>query len=295
MVLKLDSGVVQVWRDPFSLQFGVEPVRTVLREVSNAEERMIAALNTGVSRSGLAMIATDAGAGEREVAGLLKRLDRLLVRPKPPASEGRVAIVGQGPTVDQLATMLTIAGARVTAGTSVPEDDCEFGVTIGHYVLDPESYGHWLRRDVPHFAVTFGDAAITVGPLVEPGVTACLYCLEHYRRDADASWAAIASQLWGRSSESETPIASTDVAARIARAVLLRLGGTLPKAAISLSLDAHTGETTSRTWLPHPDCGCIGMAIPSNGSGPASAAPREIGSVRGRVRPRTPAVASGRE
>lgn len=258
MVLRLDPAVAMVWRDPFSLQFGVEPVRTILRELSSIQERMIAALASGVSRSGLSMIAVAAGGGEADVTGLLKRLDSLLLNTDAPeaAPERHVAIVGSGPTVEQVATALAIAGVHVIVGTSVPDSDCDLGVTIGHYVLDPESYGYWLRRDLPHLPVAFGDDSVTVGPLVEPGVTACLYCLEYYRRDADRSWAAIASQLWGRRGEAETPLAVMEVAARVTRSVLRRLDGAIPSVATSVRIDIATGKAVSRTWLPHPECGC---------------------------------------
>jgi bacteriocin biosynthesis cyclodehydratase domain-containing protein len=266
MVLRLDPAIAMIWRDPFSLQFGVEPARLVLREVSSAQERMIAALASGVSRSGLSMIATASGAEETDAAELLKRLDPLIESAPPAAPERTVAIVGRGPTVEQIATALAVAGVHVIASTSVPHSDCDLGVTVGHYVLDPESYGYWLRRDVPHLPVAFGDDSATVGPLVEPGVTACLYCIEYYRRDADRSWAAIASQLWGRRGGAETPLAVMEVAARVSRAVLRRLDGVAPTVATSVRIDVATGDTVARTWLPHPECGCIGMSAISDAS-----------------------------
>jgi bacteriocin biosynthesis cyclodehydratase domain-containing protein len=259
MVLKLDSRTAVVWRDPFSLQFGVEPVRVILREVSTAEERMIAALATGVSRSGLTMIATSSGVGEREIASLLERLDGLLLAPTETTPQRCVAIVGRGPTVDRIADAVAVAGVAVMVGDSLPDSPCDLGVAVGHHVLDPESYGFWLRRDLPHLPVIFGEESVTVGPLVEPGTTACLYCLEHYRRDADASWSAIASQLWGRRARSETPLVSIEVAARVARLVLRRLDGAVAPAATSVRIDVETGEAVPRVWMPHPQCGCIGL------------------------------------
>jgi bacteriocin biosynthesis cyclodehydratase domain-containing protein len=292
MVVKLDSGVAVVWRDPFSLQFGVDPVRTVLREVSNAEERMIAAMSVGVSRSGLDMIAHSSGAGEREVSSLLKRLAGVLVAPLDGVARRRVAIVGRGATVDRVADALAIAGVDVVVGDRVPEERCDLGLAIGHYVIDPEAYGYWLRRDLPHLPVVFGDDSVTVGPLVEPGVTACLYCLEHYRRDADASWAAIASQLWGRTSESETPLASIEVAARVARLVLRRLDGAAATAATSVRIEVETGEAVSRTWLPHPECGCIGLPAESGETANAIAGLTGTDSPRGLVQPRRVVVSA---
>jgi bacteriocin biosynthesis cyclodehydratase domain-containing protein len=292
MVLKLDSRPAIVWRDPFSLQFGVEPVRAVLREVTTAEERMIAALGAGVSRSGLDMIASTSGASEREVASLLTRLEGLLITPADPTPGHRVAITGSGPTVERIADALAIAGVQVSVGRGVPDASCDLGLAVGHYVLDPDSYGFWLRRDLPHLPVLFGDDSVTVGPLVEPGLTACLYCLEHYRRDADASWSAIASQLWGRHSESETQLASIEVAARVARLALRRLAGEKASVATSVRLEVGTGETTARTWLPHPECGCIGLP---NDLGRTSEDRPESDSARGSGRPRTVATVAARE
>src|ERR1700712_3857703 len=107
MVLKLDARVPLVWRDPFSLQLGVEPSRVILREVTTADERMIHALSAGVSLSGLSMIARSSGAKEGDVARLLERLTPVLL-PDPPTvvAKPRVSIVGTGRTVDLIATTL---------------------------------------------------------------------------------------------------------------------------------------------------------------------------------------------
>jgi bacteriocin biosynthesis cyclodehydratase domain-containing protein len=263
MVLKLDGRYATVWRDPFSLQIGVDPARVVLREVTTAEERMIAALGSGVSRSGLEMIAGSSGASERDVSGLLRKLKTLLQPAPTEQPRARVSIVGSGQTVEQIATTLGLADVSVTVSATVAEQDADLGIAVGHYVLDPESYGFWLRRDLPHLPIVFGDDSVQVGPLIEPGSSPCLYCLEHYRRDADASWSAIASQLWGRRASSETALVSAEVAARVSRLVLLRLengrSSTRSMAARSFRLAVDTGEVTRRDWMPHPECGCVAL------------------------------------
>jgi bacteriocin biosynthesis cyclodehydratase domain-containing protein len=297
MVLRLDPRFAVVWRDPFSLQLGVEPGRVVLRDVSPAEERMIAALESGVSRSGLDMIATTSGAPQADVPDLLRRLKPLLLADEPPIDRSRICLVGAGPTVERIAHLLALTGAQVSVTASVPsdaEEACDLGIVVGHYVLDPESYGYWLRRDVPHLPVIFGDDSAAIGPLVDPGVTPCLYCLEHYRRDADASWAAIASQLWGRRARSETPLVSTEVASRVVRLVLARLTSGRPtaralsgrsRAARAFRLAIDSGEVTRRDWMPHPDCGCV--ALPDS----VSADPRETDSAGDSDLPMTVATA----
>jgi bacteriocin biosynthesis cyclodehydratase domain-containing protein len=262
MVLKLDPGIPLVWRDPFNLQFGVDPARLVLREVTNAQEHMIAALATGVSRSGLSMIAQSAGGDEREVEKLLAALAPSLLATTLDYVRPAVSIVGSGSTVDRIASAIAETGALVEVGPTVSDTPCDFGISVGHFVLEPQTYGFWLRRDLPHLAVTFGVGQATVGPLIEPGAGPCLYCLEHHRRDLDPSWAAISSQLWGRRSSAETPLLSREVAALASRLVFRRLeigrqagGG----AATSFRLSARTGDVTRREWMPHPDCGCHGI------------------------------------
>ncbi|HEY4268207.1 MAG TPA: TOMM precursor leader peptide-binding protein [Galbitalea sp.] len=258
MVLRLDPDLPLVWRDPFSLQFGVDPARVVLREVSAGDERVIGALRSGVTPAGLQMVARAAGVSPRDLESMLELLTPLLVEPREPAPPRRVAILGTGPTERLLAHALGETSIVITTD----EAECDFGVAFGHYVLDPRAYGVWLRRDLPHLPIIFGDGAVTVGPLVEPGTTACLYCLEHHRRDADSSWSAIASQLWGRKSAAETPLAAREVAAIATRVILRRLeAGADPtiSSATSIRLDIATGAQTRREWMPHPECGCIDL------------------------------------
>ena len=253
-----------VWRDPFSLQIGVDPARVVLRDVSTADERMIAALGSGVSRSGLEMIAGSSGASGQEVSSLLRKLKVLLLPEPAERPPARVSIVGSGQTVERIASTIALANIAVTISATVSDEDSDLGIAVGHYVLDPESYGFWLRRDLPHLPVVFGDDSVQVGPLVEPGSSPCLYCLEHYRRDADASWSAMASQLWGRRAASETALVSAEVAARVARMVIGRVESgrqpTRSMAARSFRLAVDSGEVTRRDWMPHPECGCVTLA-----------------------------------
>lgn len=279
MQLKVDPRVPTVWRDPFSLQFGVDPARVILRDVSLTEEQVIAALIAGVSRAGLSMVGRAAGVTERTVERILGELQPLVRSTPAAAPVPAVSLVGTGPTVDLLASTLRAAGLAVGFGRELEHEldpaagaACDLGIAVGHYVLDPASYGFWLRRDLPHLPIIYGDGVVTVGPLVEPGRTACLYCLEHHRRDADASWSAIASQLWGRRSAAETPLAVQEVVAMASRFVVRRLGagGSSPAfggtggasagpMATSFRIEVDSGEVTRREWMPHPDCGCVGL------------------------------------
>lgn len=255
MVLKLDPRYPLVWRSPSSLQLGVDPPVVTIDDVSETAERLLAALVAGVSLPGLTMLARGRTA-ERDA--LLRTVEPVLLtetvaEPVVPI----VAVSGSGRTADAVAATLHGDGIRVVAPES--HDRPHLAVAIGHHVLPPDLHGHWLRRDVPHLPVVLTDSATVVGPLVRPGDGPCLHCLELHHRDADPAWPAIASQLLGRRSLVESATSASETAALVGRIV----GGWLDGGAgavASIRIDAATGERTERTHLPHPECGCRGIA-----------------------------------
>jgi bacteriocin biosynthesis cyclodehydratase domain-containing protein len=264
MVLKLDPRFPLVWRSPTSLQFGVSAPRVVLHDVTSADERMIAALGVGVSESGLAMIAASAGAPTESVGALVGLLAPVFESASPVAG-GRVTIVGSGQTPALIADFLRDAGvvARRVAPDDATAEPCDLAVAVGHFVLAPRLHGAWLRLDVVHLPVIIADDSASVGPMVEPGLGPCLYCLQRYRTDADPAWPAIAAQLWGRVSAAETRRVAAEVAAIASRVVVERLQRARASSAHrSLHLDFATGKVSDLEWLPHPACGCIALTAP---------------------------------
>ncbi|WP_394768053.1 hypothetical protein [Lacisediminihabitans sp.] len=256
MVLRLDPRLPLLWRTPSSLQFGVDAPRVVLEEVSAADERMIAALLVGVSRSGLDMIAASAGGGHDEVGLLLDRLGPALVAAAEDAPPGRVTVVGDGPAAEHIAHLLRRSNVAV-----VPDgDEASLVVIVAGYVIPPELHGRWLGRDLPHLPVVFGDEAVRIGPLVEPGIGPCLWCVELARTDADPAWPAIATQLLGRRSSAEGALLVEEVAVSVARLVLERIARPEEREpggpATSLAIGTADGERRSAVWWPHPDCLC---------------------------------------
>jgi bacteriocin biosynthesis cyclodehydratase domain-containing protein len=262
MVLRLDPRIPLVWRDPFSLQFGVTDPVTVLRDVSAADERMISALTTGISRSGLEMIGRASGATERDVDRLVTRLGPALESDDRPVP-ATVVIAGSGPTVVQLAADLGATGTRVRVAAgpdAAASEDCDLAIVVSAFVIAPEYHALWLRRDVPHLPVVIGDTAVSVGPVVEPGTGPCLYCLNRYRVEEDAAWPAIATQLLGRRAAAESPLVASEAAALASRAVTRRLrAGGAASVHTEWRLDMSTGAVTTIERLPHPDCGCIDL------------------------------------
>ncbi len=259
MVLRLDPQRPVVWRTPTSLQIGVTRPSVVLHDLDAASEHMIAALGAGISHSGLVMIARSAGATESQADALLTRLRPALIAERPPAI-APVVVAGSGLLADRLVALLAGAGVPVQLARSSAAAEAAqagFAVVIGHYVLDPALHGLWLRRDVPHLPVILGDTGVAIGPLVEPGRTACLLCLQRHASDADPAWPAIASQLWGRRSPAETELVASEAAAIVARLVIARGRGEAAAASDQLVIDAATGEHSRVAYDVHPECGCL--------------------------------------
>ncbi|HSP76123.1 MAG TPA: hypothetical protein VLO31_07915 [Cryobacterium sp.] len=271
MTLRLDPRYPVVWRSPDIIQVGVDRPLVAITALSPGLERVLAALFVGVPRSGALMIGREGGASDEAILALLRALRPALLvtaetvpgparMPEPAAPPPTVVVDGSGLTADLIRSLFGTLGLTVAAA-----DDPGTGlaVVVGHYALEPERHGRWLRRDTPHLPVVFSDTMVRIGPLVEPGVGPCLYCLELAHMDADPSWAAVACQLLSRRAPTETPRAGIDVAALVAgighdRLVLGR--STLTQTA--LVVDAASGALTRRGHRPHERCGC--RTVPGN-------------------------------
>lgn len=268
MTLRLDPRYPLVWRSPTSLQLGIDEPRARLDHVTVAEERLLAALAVGSTATGIGVIGANSGLTKAQIAAF-----QTTVRPaletgdNCPVNPHTVVISGTGPTADRLAWRLTEAGFDPRPTGVRPDDavaaprlrSAALAVVVGHYVFDPEFYGLWLRRDIPHLPIVFGDTGVRIGPLVEPGTSPCLYCLDRHRTDADQAWPAIASQLWGLLSTAETPFLASEAATVAARLILDRLAGRAVPVATSTTIDAATGEQSRQGHVAHPDCGCAGI------------------------------------
>lgn len=259
MVLRLDPAVPLVWRTPQCIQFGIDTPIVTIDDIAPVTERMISALVTGVSVSGLEMIARSATGAPSESRALIARLSPVLEQRIIPDG-GNVTVWGTGRAAVLLTQHLTTAGITI-----VPDGPrTALTVIVADFVIDPELHGRWLRRDIPHLPIVFGDEKVRVGPLVDPGNGPCLYCLERHRTDSDPAWPAIASQLWGRRSPIHESTAGTlveqEVAASAARLVLERLRPRRrdhPRALLtSIEIEAVSGMRSSRRVTVHPDCLC---------------------------------------
>ena len=124
----------------------------------------------------------------------------------------------------------------------------------------PELPGDLVARRVPHLSASASEAIGFVGPLVLPGRTACLRCLDLARAERDPAWPLILAQLAVKRPE---PLAcdaalATGVAAQAASQALAFIdappGGVTANGTLELVLPSW--QWRRRSWLPRADCSC---------------------------------------
>lgn len=110
-----------------------------------------------------------------------------------------------------------------------------------------------------HLLVEVREQVGVVGPLVVPGLTACLRCLDHARTDRDPAWPALVAQLSlpTRFPEPCDSVLAASVVAQAGHQVLALLDGDTPASVGgSLELALPDWRWRRRTWGPHPACSC---------------------------------------
>lgn len=287
MDIRLDPRLPLVWRDPQTLQIGVDHPVAVLDGVTSRHERIISAIAAGHGRAGEAPLAQRAGCREAEVLDLVARLGPALIPPGPQAPV-TIHVAGASGLADEVRELIRSTGARVervdgdAAAVAPPPT---LGIAVSDHVHDPVLAGIWLRRDIPHLAVVTGDLATRIGPVIVPGVTACPHCLDLHRADVDASWGVIAGQLWGRPRAGVSLLVLREVAVRVARRALARATDASRQRDDDLieTLDSESGEITRSTSRPHPDCGCAALPRSDSVADPIALAPAPGGSTKAEV------------
>lgn len=117
-----------------------------------------------------------------------------------------------------------------------------------------------------HLVVSCRELMGRVGPLVQPGESACQFCLELTRRDIDPGWA----HIWRQRRAVATPDADAvlvAITANLAAAHVLDwlTDGQPPSVGGVIDVTAPHGATSLRRIARHPECGC---AWPGDASSP---------------------------
>ena len=120
-----------------------------------------------------------------------------------------------------------------------------------------------VRGGVPHLAVSAGEAIGVIGPLVRPGRSACLRCVDLRKADADPQWPQIVAQAtFARAEPQACDTVLAAMAAALASAQALALidrGPSGPDPGTvngTLEVVLPDWQWRRRTWPPHPACSC---------------------------------------
>jgi hypothetical protein len=119
------------------------------------------------------------------------------------------------------------------------------------------AYAYGTRR-LAHLAIWIRDGTVVVGPLVRPGRSTCLNCVDLHRSDRDPDWRAIAAQLHTAPEVGEPVSATTTLtaAAFAAHEVLTHVDGGTPSTLNATVEISEPGHSVRREWSQHPACGC---------------------------------------
>jgi bacteriocin biosynthesis cyclodehydratase domain-containing protein len=126
---------------------------------------------------------------------------------------------------------------------------------------DPEVAARLVRARIPHLLAVGGEGVGVVGPLVRPGRSACLRCLDLARAERDPAWPLILAQLAGVRDgppECDTVLAASVAALAAAQALEFIDTGRPGRAVTDGALELVTPDWQwrRRSWSPHPRCFC---------------------------------------
>jgi hypothetical protein len=128
-----------------------------------------------------------------------------------------------------------------------------------------------MRDRVPHLAVRADEAIGVVGPLVEPGRSACLRCINLHKAARDPAWPKVLAQTGADAGAGAVPaacdtvLAAATAALASAQALAVIDGcGPQPPAAANGTLELFLPEWQwrRRTWMPVATCTCGAAALP---------------------------------
>jgi bacteriocin biosynthesis cyclodehydratase domain len=158
----------------------------------------------------------------------------------------------------------TVPEARVSRPPRLLVPDL---VVLADEYPDPVVCADLVVGGIAHLPVRLRDGVGVVGPLVLPGRTACLECLELQRSACEPSWPRVAAQLAGRRGTADPASVPATVGLSVAQAVAAvdgTAGSTPPPGALeaSLEIDAAAGTIVRRPWQPVPGCRCGAADLP---------------------------------
>lgn len=270
-MIRLSASALPLWRDDGRVQFGAPPL-AVAPYAADWVDAVVPALVEGTTRATARNLGRLHGAPEGHVDELLAA-----VAPACRSRRRHAPIVVQ--TADDLparavrAVLAALpARARVLSWAGPASETAPPGsavVLLGAYRVDPRRAATFMRDDIAHLPLVLDGGRARIGPVVRPGLTACLACLDADKRRDDPDWPVIAAQLVGRP-QPEVDVALAAEAGRAARFLL-----TAPNApqTRSLRLDVDSFRRVWELHRPSADCHCRSLAENVTETAPSARTP----------------------
>ncbi len=130
---------------------------------------------------------------------------------------------------------------------------------------DHGTLAQMLSSDITHLPVVQDDRAVTIGPLIAPGITACAVCIDKHTNDLVPGWSQMGLDL-AALDPAVTPDHLSTAAAGMTLAMVQALVSGKPLGSQDKPLGTPGAPTLSwrlsetglqtQEWHPHPACGC---------------------------------------
>lgn len=267
-MVRLRPGARPVRRAPGEVQFGLSPAQgIVLAGLTESETQLLLSLAGSAGTSRDETLAQRFGVSLDRVTDLVDMLGGhglLMSSEAAPrhAEESVLAVPGRGEVIERIRTGLVAVGA----GHLAPEADPPHGrvslvVLCATDAIAPDQGRPWQAAGVPQLPVVLRDHELAIGPLIRPGESACLRCLDLHRRDRDRAWPSILTQIASPTTELNreihaSPAHGAVVAALVSMITLECLNSAESVLGTSWHVSLPLPEVCTRRWDPHPACDC---------------------------------------
>ena len=259
----LDPAVPLLWLDPTRLRVGLDPRHHVV--LPHATASTVETLRTMRVSDGLRPESGTAPGGDAlsSLHGRLAAMDLLACGgPWRPAATTWVQVVGSGAVATTVTTALQSLGlGRCDSAPVLASMTPDLVVVAPDNGRGDAFAAHLQARGITHLWAHLRDGRAVVGPLVAPGVTACLRCHDLHRTALDPAWSDLMVQ-WEQACPASVGPSVTLLAGLVTRQVHQWLVGQARAGWGATFEESPTGTVEWQLWPMHPDCGC--------GAGPAA-------------------------
>ena len=165
----------------------------------------------------------------------------------------RIAVAHDGPTAGFAQLVGTLAAA-VNLEVA-PDPDLTVMISSGEPPRRPLSDA--THAGTPHLVVALEGPSVRIGPLVVPGQSPCLGCLDLHRSAWDPVWPALVAQFGTAQRHSLSALTAHAAAAEVAAQCLQFAGDERPRSASEvMAIDADRTVRTVTSSQFHPRCTC---------------------------------------